>query len=71
MSDLAKQLAQGVAEEVAFRLLELAVAELPELVDTLGPLVHQAPSTPLVERLREILPVEGAAARARRALERG
>lgn len=61
-----------LGKQVALRLLELAVGELPELGATLAQLVHDAPDDlPLVDELRERLPLEGAAARARRALERG
>ncbi|MDX6480347.1 MAG: hypothetical protein QOG85_857 [Gaiellaceae bacterium] len=60
-----------VAETIAFWLLERAVEWLPLLGETLADLVHGASDdVPLVPRLREILPVEGAAARAARALER-
>lgn len=61
----------STSETIAFWLLERAVEWLPALGDTLGQLVHGASDDlPLVPRLRELLPVEGAAARAARALER-
>jgi hypothetical protein len=61
----------AVAEAVGLKLLELAVREYPPLGSTLSTLVHDAPDDlPLVPQLRALLPVEGAAARALRALER-
>lgn len=66
------QPSEMLAEAVALKLLELAVRELPTLGATLARLVNDAPDEmPLVDKLREILPLEGASARARRALERG
>lgn len=61
----------SVAEEVGLRLLEMAIQEAPAIAALLG-VVDDAPAElPIVERLRQILPAEGAAARARRALEGG
>lgn len=61
----------AIAEAVGLKLLGLAVKELPQLGETLAGLVAGADdSTPLVPQLRELLPVESAAARARRELDR-
>lgn len=58
------------AEEVGLRLLELALQEAPHIVDTLARVSAGLPDdSPLAERVRELLPDEGAATRARRALE--
>ena len=62
----------AIAEAVALKLLELAVSQLPALGATLARLVSDAPDElPLIDKLRETLPLEGASARARRALEAG
>lgn len=63
---------RAIAEAVGLKLFELAVKELPELGETIGLLARDASDDlPLVDKLRELLPVEGAAARARRRLDPG
>lgn len=62
----------AIAEAVGLKLLELAVQQAPQLGATLARLVEDASDDlPLVPQLKEILPVEGAAARARRRLDGG
>lgn len=59
----------SIAEAVGLELLKLAVEQLPALGSTLAELVAGAPDElPLVPQLRKILPLESAAARARRRL---